>query len=194
MSVTSVECPACGSPMTSRSLEGHLGAPVNVDFCLPCQVLWFDKHESLRLSPGATLELFSIMGDEVGKRRPPLLLGGTCPRCRARLLPTHDMQRSTRFQYWRCDLGHGRMITFYDFLREKDFIRPLSPTQVAELSKKIRSVSCVNCGAPIDLMKGSTCAHCGAPLSILDMSQPDRLIADLQQADVKRVDPDTSTS
>ena len=169
--------------MTTMTLEGHLRPPVSVDLCLPCQVIWFDTHEDLQLSPGATLELFRVMGEQVGKGRPPLQLVTRCPRCGMRLLPTHDLQRSTRFEYWRCGQGHGRLITFYDFLREKDFVHPLSPQQLDELRKNIQSVNCYNCGAPIDLMKGSTCAHCGSPLSILDVNQPERLIAQLQRAD-----------
>ena len=169
--------------MTTETFEARLGASASVDFCLPCQVFWFDAYESLQLSPGATLRLFTIIGEQAAKGRPVLQQGSKCPRCRSHLLLTHDIQRNTRFEYWRCPHGHGRLITFYDFLREKDFIRPLSPQQIALLRQNIQSVSCANCGAPVDLTKGSTCAHCGTPLSMLDMQQAERLIARLRQAD-----------
>jgi hypothetical protein len=186
-----MECPGCGSRMTSETLEGHLGASVVLDFCSRCQAFWFDPHESLQLSPGSTLRLFKIIGEEAAKGRPGIQGGARCPRCRSQLLLTHDMQRSTRFQYWRCARGHGRLITFYDFLREKDFIRPLSLEQVEELRRSIQSVNCGNCGAPVDIASGSACTHCGSPLSMLDMSQAGRLIAELQAADCGRpIDPD----
>ena len=33
-----------------------------------------------------------------------------CPRCKAQLRRTQDMQRSTRFEYFRCPNDHGRLI------------------------------------------------------------------------------------
>jgi hypothetical protein len=100
-----------------------------------------------------------------------------------RLMPVHDMQRTTRFQYLRCPAHHGRLITFVDFLREKNFIRPLSGEQIAELRRNVQAVNCSNCGAAIDLARSSTCAHCGSPLSMLDMKQAEALVAELQAAE-----------
>ncbi len=172
--------------MTSDAYGGQLGASVSVDLCPACQVFWFDTHESLQLSPAATLRLFQIIGDKATAPRATLRADIRCPRCTTRLLETHDMQRQTKFQYLRCPRGDGRLITFYDFLREKDFIRPLSPAQLEELRRNIQTVNCANCGAPIDLTSASTCGHCGSPLSMLDLHQAERLIAALRQADSER--------
>lgn len=169
--------------MVSEALEGHLGATVQVDSCRACQAFWFDRYESLQLSPRATLKLFRLIGEAAAKGRPPHWAQATCPHCGIRLLRTHDLQRNTPFEYWRCGRGHGRLISFYNFLREKDFIRPLSPAQMAELKRRLDSINCSNCGAPIDLATHSSCTHCGTPLSILDVGQAERLIAQLQQAD-----------
>ena len=85
---------------------------------------------------------------------------------------THDQQHATKFEYLRCARGHGRLITFVNFLLEKDFIRPLSPEQIDELrQRKIQVISCSKCGAPVDLTRGPACAHCGASLSMLDVSR-----------------------
>jgi hypothetical protein len=100
-----------------------------------------------------------------------------------RLKPTHDMQRATRFEYLSCPRGHGRLTTFFNFLREKNFIKPLSAAQIAELRKTMAAVNCSNCGAPVDLARGTACAHCGSPLSMLDMAQAERLVGELRQAD-----------
>ena len=94
------------------------------------------------------------------------------------------MQRTTRFQYLRCPAGHGRLIGFLDFLREKDFIRPLSPAQIDTLRRNLQTVSCSSCGAPIDLARSSACEHCGAPLSMIDFEHASQLIAELQGASV----------
>ena len=172
-------------------LDGHLGRGVEVDLCEPCQSLWFDERENLQLTPGATLTLFRAIGEHV--RKPELTDGELvkCPRCQSRLRRTQDMQRATRFEYFRCPNAHGRLIAFFDFLKEKDFIRPLTPQQIAELRKNVQIINCSNCGGPIDLAKGSACAHCGSPLSMLDMNQAERLVAQLRNADsgAKAIDP-----
>src|SRR5580765_8724244 len=153
-----MDCPRCRAAMNLEHLDGHQGTSVTIDLCLPCQVFWFDSHESLKLSPGGVLKLFRLIGERALTPRPTVTDEPVCPRCRTRLLPTHDQQRNTRFQYLRCPREHGRLITFVDFLREKDFIRPLSTQQIDELRRSVQTVNCSNCGAPIDLMKTSGCA------------------------------------
>jgi hypothetical protein len=178
---TEMQCPHCGRATTVEHLQTRLGGPLDIDICLSCQALWFDRYESLQLSPAAILRLFAIIGDAMAGARPAPWQGGRCPRCDAALVLIHDMQRTTRFQYWRCPLEHGRLITFFDFLREKDFIHPLAPAQLAELRQNFESINCSNCGAPVDVDQGK-CGHCGTPVSMLDLHQAERLIADLQHA------------
>ena len=176
--------------MTALALDGHLGTKVDLDMCSACQVIWFDRLESLRLSPGATLSLFRTIGER--KQTPPPLGDPLkCPRCDLRLLLTNDRQRNTPFRYRRCAREHGRLITFFDFLREKDFVRPLSARQIAELRASVQSVNCSNCGAPIDLTLASTCAHCSTPLSMLDLNQIEVMAAHLRRADEasRTIDP-----
>jgi hypothetical protein len=183
-------CPGCGSEMTSMTLDGHLSVPIVIDLCRGCQAFWFDKYENLKLSPGSTLRLMKFIGEQVSPGNRTLANALRCPRCASSLLLTNDLQRSTRFTYWRCAKEHGRFIRFFEFLREKNFIRPLSPQQIAELKQNIQTVNCSNCGASIDLTRASSCMHCGSPISILDMKQPQRMLEQLQQADEpKPVDP-----
>jgi ribosomal protein S27AE len=186
-----VDCPSCGKAMTAETLDGHLGRPVAIDFCLPCQVFWFDQRESLQLAPAATLKLFRLIGEQAKAARGLLAAEPGCPRCGARLVATHDKQQNTPFEYLRCDREHGRLITFFNFLREKSFVRTLLPAQVEELRRNVQTVNCSNCGAPIDLAQSSTCGHCGSPLSMLDVDQAQRLIAQLREADRggKPIDP-----
>jgi hypothetical protein len=164
-------CPCCGAAMTAETLETRLGGSVAIDLCLSCQVFWFDTYESLQLSPGSVLTLFRLIGAQAAAAPKPRRPSPDCPRCGVALLETHDLQRQTHFQYLRCPNEHGRLITFVDFLREKDFIRPLSAGQIGEPGRTVQMVNCSNCGAPVDLAHSSTCAHCGTPLSLLDMKQ-----------------------
>jgi len=185
-----MECPACGAPMTTLTLEGRLGASVAIDVCRSCQAFWFDQYESLHLSPAGTLKVFSLISDARAAGKPSGAEPFACPRCRGRLTLTHDWQLATPFQYWRCEAEHGRFIGFVDFLKEKDFVRPLTGKQLAHLRDNIRTVSCASCGAPIDLVKQSTCPHCGSPVTILDMQQMTDMVAKLKAADgPKSVDP-----
>jgi Zn-finger nucleic acid-binding protein len=169
--------------MQEHSLEGSLGRSVAIDLCEPCQSFWFDGRESLQLAPAATLALFRIVGERAA--RPQLLDADVakCPRCRARLRRTTDMQRSTRFEYFRCPHDHGRLISFLEFLKEKDFIKPLSPAQITELRQNFQSVHCSSCGAAVNLAPQAACGHCGAALSMLDLAQAERVIAQLRSAD-----------
>jgi hypothetical protein len=172
-------------------LDGHLGRETAIDLCQPCQSVWFDARENLQLTPGATLTMFRVIGEHVARPAPQDRDITKCPRCNARLRRTQDMQRSTRFEYFRCPNNHGRLTTFFDFLKEKDFVRPLTPQQIAELRRNVQTINCSNCAAPIDLAKRSDCGHCGSALSMLDTQQAERLIAQLREADRtdKFIDP-----
>jgi NAD-dependent SIR2 family protein deacetylase len=185
-----MQCPNCHGPMTELKLDGQLATQVSIDLCLTCQAFWFDGYESLKLTPGSVLKLFQMIGEQKPSKPVALSDHATCPRCQMRLVPTHDIQHATRFEYLRCPVKHGRLTTFFNFLREKDFIRPLTPQQVDELRRNVQTVNCANCGASIDLAKGSSCAHCGSPLSMLDMHQAQALVDTLKHAEVdKSVDP-----
>ncbi|MCU1310827.1 MAG: hypothetical protein JWO20_1952 [Candidatus Angelobacter sp.] len=177
-----MNCPNCDSAMSSMTLEGHIGPPVTLQVCVPCQGFWFEMFKSLQLAPGSTLKLMKFIGENSSSARTSAAEILHCPVCRDKLLLTHDWQRNTPFTYWRCDREHGHYIVFFDFLREKDYIRPLSPQEITKLRENIQVLNCHNCGAPIDLAKGSSCEHCHSPVSMLDMQQPQRMLAQLKGA------------
>lgn len=184
-------CPNCRSEMTTLQLEGHYGRSVVIDYCAACQAFWFDGHESVQLSAASVLRLFRLVTEVGGDARGPVSAHASCPRCRVPLLETHDQQRQSRFEYRRCPTGHGRLVTFFNFLREKDFIRPMTAAQLAELRRNLQSVNCSNCGAPIDLARATVCDHCRSPLSILDVGQAEALVERLRGESVKKtsIDP-----
>lgn len=169
--------------MQEHTFDGQLGRTVAIDLCEPCQSFWFDGRESLQLSPAATLTLFRVIGERASRPRLRDADVARCPRCNARLRRTHDMQRATRFEYFKCPNEHGRLISFFDFLKEKDFVKPLTPQQLSELRQNVQMINCSNCGAPVDLAKGSACPHCQSPLSMLDMQQAQRIVEQLRRAD-----------
>lgn len=178
-----MNCPSCAQPMLELALEAHMGTSVTIDLCRSCQAFWFDDRESLQLTPAATLQLFRLIGEDTTSPRRALNATTMCPRCGLHLNLVQDFQRTTRFQYRRCSRRHGRFITFFDFLREKNFIKPMSAVQIEELRRNVGAVNCSNCGATVDLAHASACAHCGSPLSVLDATQATRLVAELRSAD-----------
>ena len=185
-----MNCPNCSMPMTSMSLGAHLSGPLEIELCTACQAFWFDKYESLKLSPASILQLMKLIGEHSGSAPQIISKALLCPRCSGHLLPTNDIQRTTRFSYWRCGNEHGKFMRFFDFLKEKNFIRPMPAADIDELKKNVRTVNCSNCGAPIDLTAASACMHCGSAISMLDMNQMQQTLAQLQKAAEPRpIDP-----
>jgi Zn-finger nucleic acid-binding protein len=175
--------------MEEETFDGHLGRSVAIDICHACQSFWFDTRESVALSPGSTLALFRVIGEKLTRPQHTNSDLAKCPRCKGRLRRTQDMQRATRFEYLNCPNGHGRLMSFFDFLREKDFIRPLTADQLQELRQNVQTVNCSNCGAPVDVAHHSACSHCGSPLSMLDLHQAEALVAQLRKADAREHQP-----
>lgn len=173
-------CPNCYKPMRTQTLDVQLTAhAVEVDACPDCRLLWFDQWESTRLAPRAVLTLFQFIGSATGQSPTPLASRFSCMRCQNALEFTRDLQRTTAFTYWRCNLGHGRLISFNQFLREKNFIRAPSPAELARLRETVKQISCSQCGAPIDLAADSGCSHCGAPIALVDPESIAKAIQEL---------------
>ena len=155
--------------MTLQSGEANAPLPaVAMGSCSNCSVFWFDAGGSIGLTPRAVLGLFQFIGSAGNTPRTPLASNLQCPRCTSGLALTHDLQRNTRFTYWRCARDRGQLITFEQFLREKNFVRSPTPAELAHLRDTIRQISCSQCGAPVDLATDSACPHCGAAISLVD--------------------------
>jgi hypothetical protein len=183
-------CPGCGTTMQPQRLPRKPLGTVTVDLCVSCQALWFDAFESVQLTPGATLELFETIRKSTPASSGSLPARMPCPRCTQSLEITHDLQRTTRFTYYRCLSGHGRFTPFVQFLREKDFIRPLSPPELARLKSVIRIVRCSSCGGPVDLEKDAVCPYCRAPIAILDTDAVNSTVRALETAETRRTTVD----
>lgn len=164
-----IDCPNCRNPMTPHAAKAFrwITRPIEVDCCSACNLLWFDKSESLALTPDAVLALIQVIGS-AGAARRSLAANFACPRCRHALTYTHDFTRNTHFTYWRCANGDGHLITFGQFLAEKRLIRPPSPEELAKLRATVKQISCSQCGAPIDLATDTACRHCGAAVALID--------------------------
>ena len=181
-----MNCPNCAASTDSESLDGVYGAPISVDLCFLCKVLWLDKTESVLLSPRGTLALFRVLMEHLEGPRQSLTHRLGCPRCQRRLSLSQDIGKAGRFSYYSCPAGHGRLTPFSEFLKEKQFVRALSPAEQYRLAADVKSVQCSSCGAPVDLTKGFQCEHCGAPITVLDHDAVERTLRELETADAQR--------
>ncbi|HVP70013.1 MAG TPA: hypothetical protein VMS45_01735 [Gemmatimonadaceae bacterium] len=185
-------CPGCTGSMLRRTYPRKVLGTEDIDLCYDCQAIWFDAHESEQLTPGAVLELFrTIDAERRGHAPRPLPATMRCVGCPGTLVLTHDMQRNNRFVYYRCPSGHGRFTTFLQFLREKDFVRSLTPAEIDRLRAAVTQVRCSSCGAPVDIANQAECPYCHAPIAILDADAMRRTLAEYSAAEERshHVDP-----
>jgi len=181
-----VNCPNCSAPMDRLSLEGVHGPEIEVDICYACHVLWLDKRESLHLAPRGTLDLFEVLYQHQDDPRHALAGRLTCPHCRRRLSLHQDIGKGGRFSYYACPAGEGRLTPFSEFLKEKQFVRGLTPLEKNRLRAEVKTVQCSSCGAPVDLANGFQCGHCGSPITVLDADAVEKTLRDLDAAAAKR--------
>jgi hypothetical protein len=168
------------------ALDRRMPGQMEVDLCVDCQAIWFDAYESVQLTAAGTLNLFREIHAAKPTQRRPLPARLPCPRCDTSLDPTQDLQKATRFTYFRCRHGHGRYTPFVQFLREKNFIRPIPPEELERLKKLVRVIQCSSCGAPVDLERQAACGYCRAPIAVLDPGAVAEALRDLDAAAAKR--------
>ena len=179
-------CPSCAAPMQRCDFDRKPQGRVELDLCFECQAIWFDQYESAQLTPGSTVELFRAIHQNRDATPRPVSENACCPVCRARLKLTHDLQRTNRIVYNRCPEGHGRLTTFFQFLREKEFVRSLSDAEVARLRATVAQVRCSSCGAPVDLARDAQCGYCRAPISILDADAVQKTLVEPDTQELRR--------
>lgn len=171
-----VACPSCRAPMRAHRFPRKLGGEVALDLCFACQGIWFDDYESLQLAPAGVIELFKLIHAHEGEPRLALPDALHCPRCNERLIHSQDRVKSGLFNYQRCG-GHGRFISFSQFMIEKGFVRQVSRAELTQLKLHIGLIRCGGCGAPVDIRKESACGHCRAPIAILDAEAVEKALA-----------------
>ena len=165
--------------MEAIDLTTHIGTGITIDACWPCHLIWFDHLESTSLSPGSVIDLFKRIHAARDGARNLVRLQSSCPVCATSLSSASDVTKSGRFAYMRCGNGHGRLIAFTQFLREKNFIRSLQPNEIAALSVKIKQIRCSSCGGSINLENDKACTHCGAAISVLDDAAVEKALGNL---------------
>lgn len=122
----------------------------------------------MQLAPAAVIQLFKEIQSHLNDARQPVAERLGCPRCGDALAVGFDVCKTGQFSYFRCLRGDGRYTPFFQFLREKQFVRSLTDVEIQQVRKEVRQIRCSECGAPIDLEHSSQCQYCHAPVSFLD--------------------------
>lgn len=161
-------CPNCTAAMQRHQFASVDVSPLEVDVCYNCHAIWFDGHESARLSADGVVDLFRFIHNKGGATTARLSANMPCARCRSPLTVANDIARTNRFSYYRCAKGHGRFTTFLHFLREKQFVRDLTLVERQRLAAHVRQIKCSSCSGPIDIAAQAACGYCGAAVSVLD--------------------------
>ena len=191
--LATIPCPNCRQPMLAKDLETHAHGMVRVDLCFPCAGIWFDPMESVQLAPAAVIGLFKDIYAHREGAKTPVAQKLNCPRCSDVLALSQDMCKSGRFSYFRCQHGDGRYTPFFQFLREKQFVRTPTATELQQVRAQVRQITCSECGAPIDLENEQRCRYCHAPVSFLDpdaVEKAMRMYADKNQHSVPSPSPE----
>jgi hypothetical protein len=161
-------CPNCRQPMQAENFERHDHGTVQLDLCYLCAGIWFHHLASVLLAPAAVIELFKQIYAHSDDVRRPTGSQLACPRCGDNLALSYDLGKAGRFSYYRCAQGDGRFTPFFQFLREKQFVRDLTLAELQRVRAQVRQIRCSACGAPIDLEHDSQCKFCHAAVSFLD--------------------------
>jgi len=172
--------------MQGQDLEQNYHGAVRVDLCFGCGGIWFDRLGSVQLAPAGVVELFKQIQAHLKDSRAPVADRLVCPRCDDALAAGSDLGKAGRFSYFRCLRGDGRFTPFVQFLREKQFVRTLSPAEIARVRSQVRQIQCSECGAPIDLEASTQCQYCHAPVSFLDPEAVQKAVQMYTDAEKRR--------
>jgi len=172
--------------MQGQDLERHDHGAVRVHLCFACAGIWFDHLGSVQLAPAAVIELFKEIHAHRDEVRRPMAGRLSCPRCRDTLALSFDLGKAGRFSYFACHRSDGRYTPFFQFLREKQFVRSVTAPELKRIRCQVRQITCSECGAPIDLEHDSVCKHCHAPISFLDPDAVEKAVQMWSEADHRR--------
>lgn len=176
------QCPSCLAPMDKLSLSSVNGGEILLDLCFPCQGMWFDPQENLKLAPASVVELFRILHARQNETRQALAPRMACPHCKHALVQGFDVVKSGRYITYRCPQRHGRFSTFSSFMIEKGFVRQLTPAEIDDMARRVAVIHCTSCGAPVDLRKDHACPHCRSAFSLLDPKAVEKALAGYAKA------------
>ncbi|MDO9158407.1 MAG: hypothetical protein Q7U45_03030 [Burkholderiaceae bacterium] len=171
--------------MEAHRFASNSGSELVLDICYPCQGLWLDRHENLRLAPESVVELFRLLHAHPAEHHHPPPPTMACPRCLKTLTKGFDVVRSGRYITYRCPGHHGRFSPFSSFMVEKGFVRHMTRVEINDLAQRVGAIYCTSCGAPVDIRKDHACPYCRAAFSLIDPEAVVRAMEGYAQANAR---------
>lgn len=162
-------CPRCRTPMRELPLSSHKGAPVMVEQCPGCRLVWFDRFESVHLDAQGWVMLLREMEAAAKQPLTPAQVDQlACPVCAARLRTVKNQTRFGLFSALECHQGHGHLHSHSGLLAERGLVRPLGLAERRALAAEKLALHCLNCGGPA-AAGDDRCRYCHTPLVVLDL-------------------------
>lgn len=165
--------PACGNcrePMRVMRLAGHYASEVELDICEHCDLVWFDGHETARLTGPALVDLIAEMAHAHACAHVPLGRDVRCLRCRGGVVVAFNQSRFGRSSQLQCRARHGAYQSFAQFLQEKGLVREMSKVDRARLLQGGGRLHCVNCGGDVQA-HDEECTWCRSVPSLFDVAR-----------------------
>jgi len=155
--------------MQELALPSHKSAPVTVEQCAGCRLVWFDRFESVHLEALGWVRLLRVM--ETAAKQPladAQVEHPACPICTARLRPVQNRTRFGLFAVLECRHGHGHLHSHSGLLSERGLVRPPGAAERRALAEEKLALHCLNCGGPA-ATGDDQCRYCRTPLLVLDL-------------------------
>ncbi len=160
-------CPNCFLPMEKVEASHTYGQSIELDICISCHLVFFDKNEHRGLSAASTLALFErFKSNPVCKTGPESHLP-ICARCGNDQTLVHDSTIHGSFRSHRC--GHCATITIkaVEYLRMTGVVSKVPDNEVHSTDLVAHPRNCESCGAPA-VPTNQACTFCGLPPLRLD--------------------------
>ena len=156
------------------------GQEVEIDACLACHILFFDKNEHRGLSAQSTLALIERFQNEPVCHQPTLTHLPICANCGGDQALIHDSTIHGPFRSHRCARCTTMTIKAVEFLRLVGVVEKVPEDELDQSKLLAHPRQCESCGAPAG-PPSQACTFCGLPPLRFDRLVLDKLVGSLDK-------------
>ena len=173
-------CPNCFASMEIIDASHVYGREVQIDVCLACHLLFFDKNEHRGLSAQSVLALVERFQKEPICHQPSPTHLPICASCGGDQALVHDSTIHGPFRSHRCARCSTMTIKAVEFLRLVGVVEKVPDNELAHSNLLEHPRQCESCGAPA-VPPNQACSFCGLPPLRFDRLVLDKLVGSLNQ-------------
>ena len=156
------------------------GQEVEIDACLTCHILFFDKNEHRGLSAQSTLALIERFQAEPLCQQPAPTHPPICADCGGDQTLVHDSTIHGPFRSHRCSRCTTMTIKAVEFLRLVGVVESVPENELDQSKLLAHPRQCESCGAPAG-PPSQACTFCGLPPLRFDRLVLDKLVGSLNR-------------